>query len=173
MIEDEDQKSLFHEIDEIDPDILFTKDGFNMGSTNDVRPHGAIYKKRSKYGGGGKPKGTLNERTKRIKHYMLNILEGIPPEQDILDLMAMKPYERQRIKLEIAEFILPKLQRAELKTDIDGEKTIVVMLPEHLQRIDRSINAIEAEIESEAETKSLPVSDQDNEKDLSNDQSGD
>lgn len=122
--------------------VEYSEDLFNNGSAYDTRPRNTKIKRGSGRMG-GRSKGSINERTKRIKEYMLHVIEGISPEQDILDLMNMKPYERQRIKLEIAEFLIPKLQRAEISQDLDVEKVIIVELPKQLHKIEEEIGYIE------------------------------
>lgn len=128
----EDQQSLFDEEAIIDPDIKFRKEDCNMDSINDARAHGSkTYKRNNR----GRKHGSINERTRLQNDYILKILEGVPPEQIILDLMAMKPYERQKVLIEYREFVQPKLQRAEIKGIEPEDRVIIVDLPKMLKEM--------------------------------------
>jgi hypothetical protein len=73
---------------------------------------------------GGRTKGTTNKDVAPIREKFAQLLEGYSIELMTKDLKSIEPAERLRIVTGLAEFIVPKLQRTEVKNDDGNEITI-------------------------------------------------
>lgn len=137
-MEDNNQQNMFLNEDDRDPDIRFRKEDFNMDSPFDGRLHDPKYKKRKS--GQGRKMGSLGERKKIIYMNLMTILEEFPIEQTILDMQAMKPYERQRSLNDMREYVLPKIVRSSINIESDTDTEIIVRLPDMFKQIGGSSN---------------------------------
>lgn len=73
---------------------------------------------------GGRTKGTPNVVNQPLKEKFSKLLDGYSVELMIKDLKTLEPAERLRIVTGLAEFIVPKLQRSEVKNEDGNEITI-------------------------------------------------
>ena len=73
---------------------------------------------------GGRKKGTTNKNVAPIREKFQQLLEGYSIELMTKDLKSVEPAERLRIVTGLAEFIVPKLQRSEVKNEDGNEITI-------------------------------------------------
>lgn len=76
---------------------------------------------------GGREKGVVNKTTLTIKEKFAQLLEGYSIELMTKDLKSVEPAERLRIVTGLAEFIVPKLQRSEVKNEDGNNITIRVI----------------------------------------------
>lgn len=74
--------------------------------------------------GGGSRKGKANKNIAPIRDKFQQLLEGYSIELMSKDLRSVEPAERLRIVTGLAEFIVPKLQRSEVKNEDGNEITI-------------------------------------------------
>ena len=82
-------------------------------------------------GNPGKPKGTKNKATQKIREAIAKILEGkIEEVNDWIDQIE-KPEEKVRALTGLIEFAVPKLQRTELEHDISDNKIQAVEITVH------------------------------------------
>jgi hypothetical protein len=68
----------------------------------------------------GRPKGKPNGDSSYIRFRFDQLLGGYDIDQMKKDLMACEPKERLRIVCDLAEFVIPKLQRTTVETDDTG-----------------------------------------------------
>jgi len=68
----------------------------------------------------GKPKGATNKTTKELREIFQKIIEKNIKTLS-RDLQAVGPETRVKLLIQMAEFILPKLQRTELNTGRENE----------------------------------------------------
>jgi hypothetical protein len=64
----------------------------------------------------GRPSGTANKTTKELREILQKIIENNIKTVE-KDLRLIEPEKRVKLLLQMAEFILPKLQRTEVRTD--------------------------------------------------------
>lgn len=83
--------------------------------------------KKGKSKTGGREKGVVNKTTLTIKEKFAQLLEGYSIELMTKDLKSVEPAERLRIVTGLAEFIVPKLQRSEVKNEDGNNITIRVI----------------------------------------------
>lgn len=102
---------------------------------------------RFKKGNPGRPKGTKNKATQRIREAIANILEGKIDEVNQWIDDIEKPEEKVRALTGLIEFAVPKLQRTELEHDIaDNQITGVEITVHH-------VNGGKEQRENESEDK--------------------
>ena len=65
----------------------------------------------------GRPKGSSNKNIAPVREKFQQLLDGYPIELMQKDLKQLEPQERLRIIGSLAEFLIPKLQRSEVKTE--------------------------------------------------------
>ena len=70
-------------------------------------------------GNPGKPKGAQNKLNSEIRDKFKQLLDGITVEEMIQDLKALKPAERLNVITGLAEYVTPKLNRTDLKHEIE------------------------------------------------------
>lgn len=68
----------------------------------------------------GRPKGKPNKDSSYIRFRFEQLLNGYDMETMRSDLMSCEPKERLRIVADLAEFVIPKLQRTTVETDDNG-----------------------------------------------------
>ena len=83
--------------------------------------------KKGKTKTGGKTKGTPNKATSSVRDKFAQLLEGYSIELMTKDLKSVEPVERLRIVTGLAEFIIPKMNRTEVKNEDGNEITIRVV----------------------------------------------
>jgi hypothetical protein len=71
----------------------------------------------------GRPKGSVNNDTSYIRFRFEQLLNGYDIEDMRKDLMSCEPKERLRIVCDLAEYIIPKLQRTEFKGNVEITST--------------------------------------------------
>lgn len=76
---------------------------------------------------GGRTKGTTNKDIAPIRDKFAKLLEGYSIELMTKDLKSVEPVERLRIVTGLAEFIIPKMNRTEVKNEDGNEITIRVV----------------------------------------------
>lgn len=77
--------------------------------------------------GKGRPKGSKNKSNKIVKRAFEQLLtEDVKSLR--ADLNTLKPYERLKIKLELAQYILPKLKATEMDIKSNGESLDLPMI---------------------------------------------
>lgn len=67
-------------------------------------------------GNKGKPKGSSNKSTAKVKEFFAKVFEE-NKEQFELDLKELEPRERVKAMLEIAPYLSPKLKAVEMNID--------------------------------------------------------
>lgn len=72
----------------------------------------------------GRKQGSQNKNIAPIREKFQQLLEGYSIELMTKDLKSIEPAERLRIVTGLAEFIVPKLQRTEVKNEDGNEITI-------------------------------------------------
>ncbi len=74
----------------------------------------------------GRPKNSVNKTTNVVKQCFTTLLET-NLEQLQSDLNSLKPYERIKIMLELANYVLPRMKAVEV-TNVDNEnyKPIII-----------------------------------------------
>ncbi len=77
--------------------------------------------------GGGSRKGRPNKDTAPIREKFQQLLDGYSIEQMLLDLTSLEPKERLNIVSGLAEYVIPKLARTEVKNDDDKVISIKVI----------------------------------------------
>lgn len=85
----------------------------------------------------GRPKGSKNKATTKIRGFFQKVFEN-HQEQFINDLAALEPKDRIKVLLEISNFILPKLRATEIHGELD------VLSDDEL---DRMISKLEKEVD--------------------------
>lgn len=113
--------------------VEYQSELFNNDDAFDVRPRNRIIKRNSGRNGGRK-KGSLNERTKRMLEAIDYVIESVPPEQIKLDQTNMTPYERNKSLIQWHELRLKYIMRAEIVNALD-ENEVVVCLPTQIDEI--------------------------------------
>lgn len=74
----------------------------------------------------GRPKNAVNRTTNAVKECFTTLLE-CNLEQLQEDISSLKPYERIRIILELANYVLPRMKAVEVtNVDNDNYKPIVI-----------------------------------------------
>lgn len=74
----------------------------------------------------GRPKNSLNKNTNAVKECFTTLLEGnLDQLQD--DINQLKPYERIKVMLEIANYFAPKLKAVEV-TNVENENYKPIIL---------------------------------------------
>jgi len=68
---------------------------------------------------GGRTKGTLNKNVAPIREKFQALLDGYSIDDMLSDLRALDPSERLKIVTGLSEFIIPKLQRSEIKAAVE------------------------------------------------------
>jgi hypothetical protein len=71
-------------------------------------------------GNAGRPKGTANKSSEKVKQAYAQLLEN-NLEKMQADIDALKPMERLHYLLSLSEYILPKLARTEADITSNGE----------------------------------------------------
>ncbi len=74
----------------------------------------------------GRPKGSGNKKLNVVKEKFQQLLDGYPVQQMQADLMEMKPGERLRLIVDMADFFMPKLNRVDNSLSI-GSDTIIIL----------------------------------------------
>ena len=75
---------------------------------------------------GGKTKGTPNKVTATIRDKFQQLLDGYSIEQMVKDLKEIdNPKDRMMIISNLSEFIVPKLSRSEVKSEVTVTETQV------------------------------------------------
>jgi hypothetical protein len=74
--------------------------------------------------GGGSRKGKANKNIAPIREKFQQLLDSYPIELMMKDLKSLEAVERLRVVTGLAEFIVPKLQRSEVKNEDGNEITI-------------------------------------------------
>jgi|LauGreSuBDMM15SN_2_FD.fasta_scaffold266534_2 hypothetical protein len=74
----------------------------------------------------GRPKNALNKNTNAVKECFNTLLEcNLEKLQD--DINQLKPYERVKVILELANYMIPKLKAVEVtNTDNENYKPIIL-----------------------------------------------
>lgn len=77
---------------------------------------------------GGRKKGTPNKTTQPIREKFQQLLDGYGIDQMLTDLMSIdKPEQRLNIVISLAEYIVPKLARTEVKNEDGNTITLKVI----------------------------------------------
>lgn len=76
---------------------------------------------------GGKKKGTPNKATASIREKFSQLLDGYSIDLMTKDLKSVEPAERLRIVSGLAEFIIPKMNRTEVKNDDGNQITLKII----------------------------------------------
>ena len=76
---------------------------------------------------GGKKKGTPNKATSSIREKFSQLLDGYSIDLMTKDLKSVEPAERLRIVSGLAEFIIPKMNRTEVKNDDGNQITLKII----------------------------------------------
>jgi hypothetical protein len=71
---------------------------------------------------GGRKKGTTNKDVAPIREKFQQLLDSYPIELMMKDLKSLEAVERLRIVTGLAEFIVPKLQRSEIKGEVETKE---------------------------------------------------
>lgn len=74
--------------------------------------------------GGGSRKGSGNKAVAPIREKFQMLLDGYSIESMLKDLKSLEPAERLKIISGLSEFLVPKLQRTEVKNE--GDNTVVI-----------------------------------------------
>ena len=77
----------------------------------------------------GRAKGSQNKNIAPIREKFQQLLESYSIELMTKDLKSVEPAERLRIVTGLAEFIVPKLQRSEVKNE-DGNQITIKLIRE-------------------------------------------
>lgn len=56
-----------------------------------------------------------------MKEKITLLLDGYSPELMMEDLLSLDPLERLKIVTGLVEFVVPKLQRSDIKADVNGK----------------------------------------------------
>lgn len=81
------------------------------------------------YKTGGRTKGKPNAITQERREFLLSFLNE-DKEQSQQDWQKLTPVERWQIRLKIEEFVSPKLQKTEVKTDLQNVPLPKIKLPD-------------------------------------------
>lgn len=76
---------------------------------------------------GGRKKGTPNKVVQPIREKFQQLLDGYSIEQMSADLLSLKPPERLNIITGLAEYIVPKLARTEVKNEDGNVVTLKII----------------------------------------------
>ena len=68
----------------------------------------------------GRPKGSQNKATAKVRDAVGKLVEGLLPTLEN-DLAQLEPKERVRAFVALAEYVLPKLNRTELAESVQVE----------------------------------------------------
>lgn len=77
--------------------------------------------------GGGSRKGKGNKNITPIREKYQQLLDGYDIEMMLKDLMSLEPVERLKIVTGLSEYIIPKLNRTEVKNEDDKNLTIKII----------------------------------------------
>ena len=70
----------------------------------------------------GRAKGSQNKNIAPIREKFQQLLDSYPIELMMKDLKSLEAVERLRIVTGLAEFIVPKLQRSEIKGEVETKE---------------------------------------------------
>lgn len=76
---------------------------------------------------GGRKKGTPNKDVAPIREKLHQLLDGYTIELMLKDLKGLEGGERLRIVSGLAEFIIPKMNRTEVKNDDGNQITLKII----------------------------------------------
>lgn len=76
---------------------------------------------------GGRKKGTPNKDVAPIREKFQQLLDGYTIELMLKDLNGLEGGERLRIVSGLAEFIIPKMNRTEVKNDDGNQITLKII----------------------------------------------
>lgn len=76
---------------------------------------------------GGRVKGTPNKVTAPIREKFQQLLDGYGIDKMLKDLESLKPKERLDIVSGLAEFVIPKLARTEVKNEDGNVVTLKII----------------------------------------------
>ncbi len=77
--------------------------------------------------GSGRPPKSANKEVKPIREKFQQLLDGYTIEMMLKDLKSLDAPERLRIVTGLAEYIVPKLQRSEIKNEDGNTMTIKII----------------------------------------------
>jgi hypothetical protein len=72
----------------------------------------------------GRPQGSVNKDVAPLREKFQQLLDGYSIEKMLDDLDSLEPQERLRVVTGLAEYLVPKLARTEVKQE--GDNTLVI-----------------------------------------------
>jgi hypothetical protein len=80
---------------------------------------------------GGRRKGTPNKVTVQVKDKIATLFDDYDQEQMQADFMQLKPLDRLKMLVSLAEYVIPKQSRATIEQENEAPQQVILYLPDN------------------------------------------